>query len=277
MPRIPIVDLDDPRVADYRALPRSRLSRASGRFIAEGRLLVERLVASRFPVLSIVCGETQLPQLPDDLPAELPVFVLPKHRVSELIGFRFHRGMLACGLRLPNPSLTELLADASEEPLLVICPEMADPTNLGGVIRNACALGAAGLLLGSGCADPYSRRVVRVSMGTALQLPIRESPALESELLHLRRQQGFELIATVLDSTAEPLPFAARLRRVALLFGSEGHGLHRRWIDLCSRTVTLPMQRHTDSLNVATATGVFLYHFTVHARQATEPGRNREA
>ena len=265
MPRIPIHDLDDPRLSDYRALPRSNLTRHAGRFIAEGRLLVERLAASRFPLISVVCSSSDLHRLPEGLPEELPVYVLPKRQVSELIGFQFHRGMLACGKRQANPMLAELHATELASPIVVVCPQVVDPTNLGAIIRNGCAFGVGGLLLGPGCADPYSRRVIRVSMGNCWQLPIRESPNLAEDLQTLRQEAAFEIVGTVLDPTAEPLVSAGRTRRLALLFGSEGHGLTPDWIQLCDRTVTLPMQRNTDSLNVAVATGVMLYHFTTVA------------
>lgn len=262
MTRFVIDDLVDPRLAVYRQLHRSNLTRGSGQFIAEGKWLVQRLAASDYRLESIVCGAGHLRDLPADLPPEVPVYVLRDRDVSQLIGFDFHRGMLACGRRRDNPSLAHLLAPAQPTRTVVVCPQVADPTNLGGIIRNGAAFGIDGLLLGPGSADPFSRRVVRVSMGSVLQLPVRESPDLELDLRCLRDVWGFELVGTVLDPAAEPLPTALRGPRLALLFGSEGHGLERRWIELCHHTVTLPMQRNTDSLNLATATGIFLYHFT---------------
>jgi tRNA G18 (ribose-2'-O)-methylase SpoU len=98
-------------------------------------------------------------------------------------------------------------------------------------------------------------------MGAVLELEIVESADLADDVATLRRQHGVETIATVLDCAAEPLPAAGRAERIALLFGSEGHGLDDAWIAACDHRVTLPMQRGTDSLNVAVASGIFLYHF----------------
>ena len=267
MPHISIDDLADPRLAVYHELHKSNLTRASGRFIAEGRWLVQRLVASRLSVLSIVCSERHLEQLPAALPADVPVYVLERGLLSRLVGFNFHRGMLACGGRPANVALQTWFSNRQPTSLLAVCPQVVDPTNLGGIIRNCCAFGAAGLLLGPGCADPFCRRVVRVSMGSAFQLPIRQSRELVADLQILREQGHYELVAAVLDPTADPLPSAPGGGRLALLFGSEGHGLERRWTDACDRLVTLPMKQNTDSLNLATATGVFLYHFTAVAAQ----------
>ncbi len=72
-------------------------------------------------------------------------------------------------------------------------------------------------------------------------------------------QWGCQRWATVLDASAEPLAGLVRPARLALLLGSEGHGLGSRWIAHCDRQVTIPMRPGTDSLNVAVATGIFLY------------------
>jgi tRNA G18 (ribose-2'-O)-methylase SpoU len=209
--------------------------------------------------------------LPPGVDATLPVYVVPHQWLREIIGFDFHRGVLACGLRPDNPELTELVArTAAESPtgverLLVVCPHILDPTNLAGVVRNCTAFGANGLLLGPHCADAYSRRVVRVSMGTVFQLPVRTAGDLTADLIWLG-QQRYHRVASVLDAAATVLTDARRTSRLALLFGSEGHGLERESIALCDEMVTLPMRLNTDSLNVATASGVFLYHYTQVAK-----------
>jgi tRNA G18 (ribose-2'-O)-methylase SpoU len=90
-------------------------------------------------------------------------------------------------------------------------------------------------------------------------------------LRRLREEWGVELAATVLDAEAEPLDRARRAGRVGVLFGSEAQGLDAQWVQACDRKVTIPMQWGTDSLNVAVATGVFLYHFTREASYAKSP------
>ena len=82
------------------------------------------------------------------------------------------------------------------------------------------------------------------------------------DLRRLRDEFGVELIASVAAGDAEPLETVQRPRRLGLLFGNEAQGLANEWLELCDRRVTIPMKRGTDSLNVAVAAGVFLYHFT---------------
>lgn len=260
MPRDVIHKLTDLRLAPYAQLPQSNLTRTRQLFVAEGDKVVERLIDSQFEVDSVVAEEEWADRLAPRLPAETDVYVVTRELLTELVGFRFHRGVLACGRRKPTRTLASLLPADHEESLLLVCPAVQDPTNLGSIIRTAAALGVNGLLLGRECADPFSRRVLRVSMGSSLYLPIRESADLASDLTTLRDEFQFELVATVLDPAATPLGAFQRPRRMALLLGSEGHGLDAESVALCTQRITLPMRAGIDSLNVAIAAAVFLYH-----------------
>jgi tRNA G18 (ribose-2'-O)-methylase SpoU len=269
MARIFIDDPADPRLVHYQALNRQNLTRHSGLFVAEGDKVVDRLVASRFPVASLLAEPAVADRYEPLLPAETPIYVATQSVLEQTIGFNFHRGVLACGRRLERLTVAELLRSnlppgAAAEPqprsTLLVCPEVHDPSNLGGIVRTAAAFGCRGLVLGRQCADPLSRRALRVSMGAALRLPIVESIDLAADLA-LLAAANYELVATVLDPTAEPLATSPRTDRLAILLGSEGHGLDDPLVKLAHRRVTIPMQLGIDSLNVAMAAAVFLYHF----------------
>lgn len=261
MPTVAVESLDDPRLDSYRELQRSR--RGVDEFIVEGEWLVERLLASRYPVKSLVVVEARLEAWRDRLsrlPDEVPVFVLSAERASELVGFAFHRGVLGCGARLPETPVESLGAGSSERATLVVCPQTFDPENLGSLLRTAAALGAGGVLLGETCVDAFSRRALRVSMGAALQLPLRKSQRLLDDLDALERS-GFQLTAAVVDPEAEPLDEFQPAPRTALLVGNEAHGLAPEFLARCARHVSIPMADGVDSLNVAVATGILLYRF----------------
>ena len=260
MTRIAVNDADDPRLGPYRDLPRRNLTRQSGLFIAEGEKVVERLIASDFEVESILAEPEFASRYESRVPDETPIYVASRDVLMKTIGFHFHRGILACGRRKPVRPLGELVAKFNRRATLVVCPDVQDPTNLGSIVRSTAAFGCGAILLGPKCADPFSRRVLRVSMGAALHLPIVESVDLAADLQQLR-EAGFDLVAAVLDPAAEPLATARRGPRMALLLGSEGHGLGDEWLQLAQRRVTIPMQLGIDSLNVAVAAAVLLYHF----------------
>jgi tRNA G18 (ribose-2'-O)-methylase SpoU len=262
MPRIPIDTLDDPRVAVYRDLTKTNLTRWSGVFIAEGHRVVRRLIESDFEIESMLIGDHREASVSDWLPEHVDTYVMPRALAQDLLGYNFHAGVLACGRRKPSPLIADMKFGSATNATIVVLPNVHDPENLGAIIRISAAFGASALLLGPGCADPFSRRVLRVSMGTALSLPIVESADLRRDLAHLRESAGFELAAAVLDDDSQSLATARRQGNLALLLGNEAHGLDAEWIALCDRKLTIPMQGGTDSLNVAVATAVFLFQLT---------------
>ncbi|MDG2385776.1 MAG: RNA methyltransferase [Pirellulaceae bacterium] len=263
MPQFRIREVADPRVERYRHLNR-KSSRPFNTFIAESKLAVARAITSQFSLESILTDERYVEELDESTPCSLPIYVAANELLSQIVGFEFHRGQVASVRRPPEPSLLSLTGEGSSS-LIVVCPEIGDPTNLAGIIRNATAFGATGMLLGPTGADPYSRRVVRVSMGNVFRLPIRTAVNLTKDLQQLREQTNYQVVATVLDKSAETLMNFHRASRTALLFGGEGYGLSAEWIAMSDRQVTLPMAGKTDSLNVATASGIFLYQFSIAA------------
>lgn len=254
-----IDDVSDARLMPYRNLKATNDTRWTGQFVVEGDKLVRRLLDSDFTVASLLVSQGYLSKYAPLVDASTRIFVVPDDWIEQLVGFNFHRGVLACAIRKPN---ADLLAANVQRQTIVICPDVQDPENLGALLRISDAFGVNALLLGGGCCDPFSRRVLRVSMGAALRVRIRQTEQLDSELRELRDRAGFALWATVIDRDAERFDALARPERLGLLLGSEGHGLGAQWLALCDRRITIPMQSHTDSLNVSVAAGVMLYHLT---------------
>jgi tRNA G18 (ribose-2'-O)-methylase SpoU len=175
-------------------------------------------------------------------------------------------------MRKAAPKLETLIAPGADSTLLAVCPNVSDPENIGALIRLCAGFGLTGLLLGPGCADPFSRRVLRVSMGTAFSVPIVEAGDMRSDLIRLHDEFAVELCAAVLDPRAEGLESVGRSARMALLFGNERHGLEPQWIELCQRQLTIPMAPGADSLNVAVAAGIFFHHL----QHAGSPSRSED-
>ncbi|HMB95190.1 MAG TPA: RNA methyltransferase, partial [Tepidisphaeraceae bacterium] len=121
--------------------------------------------------------------------------------------------------------------------------------------------GVDAMLLGERSCDPFYRQSIRVSMGTVFSLNLLQSQDLLSDLRRLKKEWDVELIATVLDHSAAPIAKASRTQRIGLLFGNEAQGLSPQILAECDQRVTIPMQLGTDSLNVAIAAAVALYHF----------------
>jgi tRNA G18 (ribose-2'-O)-methylase SpoU len=262
MPVISIASPDDPRIAIFRALPKSQLAAESGLFITEGDKVTERMFGSRYEPHSLLLEQPQVERFQPLASSELPIYVVEREVMLATVGFKFHRGVMGCGYRGDLPAPNAIVPPPPAPCLIAVCPELHDPTNLGTILRTALAFGIDGLVLGPSCADPLSRRVIRVSMGAALHLPLARLGPLESSLLLLRDQLQLELCATVLEPSAEPLETFCRGSRAAVLFGSEGHGLAAETIAACQRRVTIPMPPGVDSLNAAVAAGIVLHHLT---------------
>jgi tRNA G18 (ribose-2'-O)-methylase SpoU len=258
------VEVDDPadtRLADYRDLRdvqlRQSLEAEHGLFLAEGEKVVRRAVEAGFPVRSFLMARRWLEGLEDVLAAtDAPCYVVTEQLAEQVTGFHVHRGALASLQRTTLPGLDEVLQDART---VVVCEDIVDHTNVGAILRSAAALGVDAALLSPRCADPLYRRAVKVAMGAVFTLPWTRLPDWYDALPELSRR-GFTTIALTLAEDAAPLEQAVdRLDRVALVLGSEGHGLSARWEASADRRAVIPMRPGVDSLNVAAAAAVAVY------------------
>jgi tRNA G18 (ribose-2'-O)-methylase SpoU len=257
--------LDDERLADYRDLQDHRLGESSGRFVAESEVVVRKLLGSPLAVVSLLLTAPRLASLEPALTSaasRFPIYVVPQAVMDEVAGFHVHRGCLAIAERPRDARLPE------HARLVVVLVDLVDVDNLGAMARNAAAFGADALLLSPRSADPFYRKAVRTSAGAVLSLPIVRAGRWPDDLLALREQHGFVLAGAVLGDHARPLADFAPPPRLALLFGSEGPGLDQDTQRLCDELLTIPMAKSpaVDSLNVATAGAVFLYHCAQRSR-----------
>ncbi len=268
---------DDPRVGDYAILKDRDALRERGVFIAEGRLVVERLLspACRFRVRSLLLQEERWESMRSLVEARAArsgryeVMLASKGVMEEIVGFRFHKGCIGAGEMEEDPGVEWLLSRIGDGPLVVL-EGLVDLDNVGSVFRNAAALGAAGVLLSPDCAPPLYRKSIRTSMGHALLLPFaraRDWPGVFGAL----RAAGFETLALTPSEDAEDLRATVGGmrpgRRAALLLGAEGPGLTREAMGAADARVRIPMAAGVDSVNVATAAAIALYEAASTARE----------
>jgi tRNA G18 (ribose-2'-O)-methylase SpoU len=258
MALVPISDLDDPRLAVYRSLKPTNLTRRLGQFVVEGEKLVDRLLSSRFPVVSVLVTDRHKRSLTTRVPEAVPTYVVQGAIVDQLVGFPFHRGVLACAERRPWPPLEEIAGTPIRPLTLVVCPRLSDPENLGAIARIGDMFGIDAILAGGACPDPFSRRVLRVSMGSILQIPVIVSERLGELADNLVHDLQVELLAAVVDPVATPFDRLAWPERLGLVLGDEDRGIEAEWLDRCQQKVTIPMREGAGSLNVAVASGILI-------------------
>ena len=278
MPIIRIEDTSDPRLADYKSVSVPELAAGNGIFIAEGRLVVRRLLAeSRFTARSVLVTEAPLAALADILEGRpaLPVFVAPQPVMNAITGFDIHRGCLAIGER-PMPGRWQELIEGRQlptptiqVPTLIVCLErVANADNVGGVFRSAAAFGASAVLLDPASTDPLYRKAIRTSMGAALQVPFARADPWPAALAELRGL-GFAVIAMTPAPGARPLRDVADSvagRPIAIVLGHEGDGLTAGALAACEFHARIPVGSGVDSLNVAAAAAIALYEFAGSVR-----------
>src|SRR4051794_29313952 len=256
-----IGDPADPRVADFRDLVagdrRPGTPRGTGAVIVEGVPAVQRLLASPYRVRAVfgVPGRVAALDLPDDVPA----YEADKWLLSEVIGFRLTRGVLASADRRPPVDLDALLAgpDPAAPRRLAVLEALNDAENLGSIARSAMALGIDGLLLDPRCADPLYRRSVRVSMGHILALPFAVLSDWPGDLGRLH-DAGYTTVALTPAGDAVDLTSidAGEHRRTAVLLGAEGPGLTPEAQAAARVRARIPMRTGVDSLGVAAAAAI---------------------
>lgn len=252
-----ITSLDEPAFDDYARLTDVRLRRVlepeRGLFIAESQTVIERALRAGMKPRSVLVSDRWLPQV-EPLVAEIdvPVYVGDESLLEQITGFHLHRGALAS---MQRPELPDPRDVVRGRQLIVVIDGVVDHMNIGAIFRSVAGLGADGVLVTDASADPLYRRSVRVSMGTVLQVPWTRIPSLPAArgLLH---EEGFEITGLALTEGAADIDDYRPAGAVALVLGSEGHGLDARALATCDRTVVIPMSHGVDSLNVAAASAV---------------------
>jgi tRNA G18 (ribose-2'-O)-methylase SpoU len=279
-----ILGRGDPRVAGYRDIAEAEHVRARGLFVAEGRLVVRRLIADRrYTIRSVLVSETAYRALEADLAsaaAEMPIYVCDAADFLGITGHDIHRGCLALGERPPARSVADLLtavaegsaatpvaqgfsrAPARKSPVTVVVLEgITNADNVGGVFRNAAAFGADAVVLSPTCCDPLYRKAIRTSMAATLRVPYARAEQWPGDLDQLRAA-GFTIVALTPrppSITLDELAQRPRPPKLAWLVGTEGEGLTTQAESIADQRVRIPIAPEVDSLNLAVAVGIALY------------------
>jgi tRNA G18 (ribose-2'-O)-methylase SpoU len=268
--------LSDDRIADYGHVADPAWLLEHGLFVAEGRLVVRRLLeAERFTVQSVLLTPAAVAALGSALSDErhrdrLPVYVCDQKVLNELAGFNFHRGCLALAKRPLDTVPLDRFAVAHR---LLALEGVGNPDNVGGLFRVAAAFAAGGVLLDQRSGDPLYRKAIRTSMGAALRVPFSKSNVWLDDLRWLQRS-GTKLVALTPNPSAMSLrAFAASVapdQPIALMLGAEEPGLTAAALEVADARVRIPISTEIDSLNVVVAAGIAL---ATLQPPSTEPSR----
>ena len=295
---ITITDPTDERLRDFVGLTDVKLRRvlepAGGLYLAESEKVIRRALAAGHRPRALLMGERWLTDLADVVAqAEddgVPVYTGTAEVIEGITGYNLHRGALASMHRPAAPSVESVLDGArrvliiedvvdhtnvgcskisgessSADPpkrrsRIAILDGLTDHTNVGACFRSAAAMGVDAVLVTPRCADPLYRRAIRVSMGTVFQVPWTRLEPWPSSIDQLRNA-GYVVAGMTLGAGAITLDelVAEDHQKLALVFGTEGHGLEHQTEKELDRRVTIPMMGGVDSLNVAASSAVAFY------------------
>jgi tRNA G18 (ribose-2'-O)-methylase SpoU len=255
-----VASADDPRLDPFRHVADPGWIRQRDLFVAEGRLVVDRLLAlDRCDVQAILVNraahDAMLPRLSS---AATSVLVCDDPTLESITGYNFHRGCLALVSRPPAADATAF----QRARCLLGIESVGNPDNIGGLFRTAAAFGIEGVVLDRASGDPLYRKALRTSMGAALSIPYARAQQWHATLGQLRAA-GFTVVALTPGEGSQDLSeFAAALKtsdRLIVLVGAEGPGLEARTLALADARVRIPIDAAVDSLNVVVAAGIALH------------------
>jgi len=264
----------NPLYKRLRALKERGVSPEGGLCLLEGPKLVEEALAA-----GVTIAEAAVARRADGRPeaasavAELrargvPVRLLDERLLATLSETETTQGLVALAHR---PAYDEARLFEGT-PLIVVAVGIQNPGNLGGLLRTAEAAGATGAGLVGGCADPFSWKALRGSMGSAFRLPLVVQPEAEAILDRLE-EHAVRVLATAADGETryDETDLSAP---VALVFGSEGSGLPEEIVRRATVRLRIPLASPVESLNVGVAAGLVLFE-AARQRGFAPVGRER--
>ncbi|MBQ3156528.1 MAG: RNA methyltransferase [Clostridia bacterium] len=244
-----ITSLKNPKVTTWKSLKDRKGRRETGCFLVEGRKMVEEAVASAFPVEAVLADADRVDEF--SLPAGLPLFTMPAHVLAAVCDTKTPQGIAA-------------VVRAAEIPLkgrrFVAMDGVQDPGNVGTIIRTADAAGFDGVILSAQCADVFSPKVLRATMGSIFRMGVQVTGDLPGMLAGMV-QAGASVLSSQLDG--EPFYQCSPLNdKFVLVIGSEGNGVTDEVKAVATHRVKLPMRGGAESLNAAVAAGIMMYELT---------------
>lgn len=260
-----VSSIEDPRVATYQHISAHDRLLELGVFVAEGRLVVRRLLEFRsWDIESFLLTQPAADALADVLHlTSAPIYLVDQTVMNGIAGFNIHRGCLALVKRPPLPTLDRTATGPLAR--ILVLEGVNNPDNVGGLFRSAAAFGIDLVVLGPGCGDPLYRKAVRTSMAASLLVPFVLAPQWPGAIGELRAD-GFTVVALTPHRSAAPLEDIFPHAKLALLVGSEGSGLSEEAMRAATLRIRIPTTVDVDSLNVTTAASIAMYHCFAETR-----------
>lgn len=240
-----ITSRKNPMLQQVRRLLSSKREREkAGLFVADGTKLLAEAVKWCAGLDTVILSENVIAEIPDGV----KVFTVPESVMASISPMETPQGALFL-CRLPEKR------EFSPQAGMLLLDGIQDPGNLGTILRTADALNIPVALL-EGCADPYSHKVVRASMGAVFRSQVITTTWQEAKKSFA--QAGIPVAVTALSDCAEDLR-NAKLNTMAVVIGSEGHGVRSEILESAQKQLIIPMNERCESLNAAIAAAIVMW------------------
>ena len=249
-----ITSTTNSRIKQIKALQNKKFRDETGEFVLEGEKLFGEVLGSGLVIKTLLAEANFLhenPLIKRVVENDVQIFECDRAVIESVSSTRTAQGVVVV-CALPQTTLPQDYAQG----LWLVLDSLQDPGNVGAMLRSADAFGAVGVLLGTGCADPYGPKAIRAAMGSTFHLPVVIAQDLPQELVRMK-EQGFALLAAHLKGK-EYLPQTLP-KKIALLIGNEGNGLSQEVTAQATLMYRLEMKGRAESLNAAVCAGILLY------------------
>lgn len=235
----------NPLLQQLRKLLSSRKARQeAGLFVADGTKLLQEAIRWWPGLQTVILSEGVQAQVPEGV----RTVVVPEDVMASISPMQTPQGALfVC--KLPEQT------DFSPQPGMLLLDGIQDPGNVGTILRTADALDIPVALL-EGCADPYSHKVVRASMGAVFRRPVIQTTW--QTVQQACQQAKLPVAVTALSERAVDLR-QARLGQLAVVIGSEGQGVRAQILEAAQQELIIPMNPNCESLNAAIAAAIVMW------------------
>lgn len=244
-----LTSLKNPKVQEWRSLKEKKSREVQKSFFVEGIRMVREALSSSFEIKALIMREDYHPEF--DLPLGVPSYILPDHVFQSVSDTKTPQGIAA---------VLSLKTKEASGPRLLALDGVQDPGNVGTIIRTADAAGFDGVILSTDCADLYSPKVLRSTMGSIFRLGF-SFPTSLPDMLNSLKNDGYSVISSQLDGD----PFFDRTdisSPFVLIIGNEGNGISEEVKSVATYRFRLPMRGGAESLNAAVAAGIMMYDLT---------------
>ncbi|MCL5037543.1 MAG: RNA methyltransferase [Chloroflexi bacterium] len=257
-----ITGRDNNHYRSARSLKEKKGREEHGLFLAEGIKVLEVLLESGMPV-SMLFYENEIleNERGSGLLAALKkkaehVFIVPRRMLEQLAPSKNPQGIVAAVPFMKKPG-----ADfGDEDGLYLTLDNVSEPGNLGAIFRTAWAVGARGIILTGEHADPYNPKVVRASAGGLFKVPFMEFSGCKDFIRWLQDKKITPVAAV--PAGGDGIAKFKDEKRVAIVLGSEAHGISNELLQAVDKKVSLPLAPGVESLNLAVTAGILAYFMT---------------